>query len=218
MNYLGLHILTHNPSATIIRDDGEIFSIALERINRVKIPLIYSDDLIKYLLDASSLKISDINKIAIDKVVKFDTKKDFINRTKFKFDDNKILCMNHHLAHAYSTFFSSGFEESAVLIVDGAGEWLKYNKIEGIEGTSIYDVNTNEFRLISKSIHPRDKKRGYTRGLSLGKFYSQITKLIGFGKYQEGKLMGLAPYGHELGVKIDYKGLLNLMMKMVRYK
>lgn len=210
MNFLGLHILTHNPSATIIREDGEIYSIALERVNRIKNSTnLYSDKLIEYLLDASELKINEIDKVAIDKVVKFETKKDFLKRTNFKFNEKNIYSINHHLAHAYSTFFSSGFEDCAALTIDGAGEWLKYNDVEGIEGTSIYNVENSLFNLVSKTIHPRNKLKGYTKGLSLGKFYSQISKMVGFDKYQEGKLMGLAPYGHNLDIKIDFSKYIN---------
>ena len=199
MNIIGLHILTHNPSATLINDNGEIFSIALERVNRVKNSTgLYSDDLIKYLLDESNLKIEEIDKFIIDKVVKFDTKKNFLDRTNYKIDESKIISINHHLAHAYSTYYASGFNESAILIVDGAGEWVEQNNKEGIEGSSIYVAKNNEIQLISKSLHYRDKKKGYSNGFSIGKFYSKFSKMIGFESYQEGKLMGLAPFGKKL--------------------
>ena len=61
MNVLGLHVLTHNPSATLITSENKIFSIALERINRIKNSTgLYSDKLISYLLDEANIKISDI--------------------------------------------------------------------------------------------------------------------------------------------------------------
>ena len=79
LNIIGLHILTHNPSATLINANGEIFSIALERVNRIKNSTgLYSDNLIKYLLDEANLKIEEIDKFIIDRVVKFDTKKIFL--------------------------------------------------------------------------------------------------------------------------------------------
>ena len=206
MNIIGLHILTHNPSGTIITSDNKIYSIALERINRKKNSTgLYSDELIKYLLNSTKLKFDEIDYFIIDKVINFDTKQDLIDRSNFNFKNKQIISINHHLAHAYSTYVSSGFNDCAILIVDGAGEWIKEQNREGVEGTSIYNVINDEIKLIAKSLHFRDKKVGYLNGLSLGKFYSKITKMVGFGKYQEGKLMGLAPYykGDDLKLSLN---------------
>ncbi len=92
MNIIGLHILTHNPSATLITNEEKIYCIALERINRIKNSSgLYSDELIQYLLDESNLKIDEIDKFVIDRVVRFDTKKNFLDRTNFIINEKKII-------------------------------------------------------------------------------------------------------------------------------
>ena len=92
----------------------------------------------------------------------------------------KILFPEHHLSHAASTFYPSNFEESAILTIDGVGEWAT---------ASIAYGNKNSIE-IKKELHfPH----------SLGLLYSACTYYAGFrvnsGEY---KLMGLAPYGDPL--------------------
>lgn len=89
----------------------------------------------------------------------------------------KLLFPEHHLSHAASAFYPSGFEEAAILTVDGVGEWTTASVCKG-EGNSITILNEMHF--------PH----------SVGLLYSAFTYFLGFtvnsGEY---KLMGLAPYG-----------------------
>jgi carbamoyltransferase len=90
----------------------------------------------------------------------------------------KLLFTEHHLSHAASAFYPSNFEESAILTLDGVGEWATASICHG-KGKSIE---------ILKELHfPH----------SLGLLYSAFTYWLGFvvnsGEY---KLMGLAPYGN----------------------
>lgn len=84
---------------------------------------------------------------------------------------------NHHLSHAASAFFPSPFSDSAILTMDGIGEWAT---------GSISHGQQNKISLIAEKRFPH----------SLGLLYSAFTKYCGFkvnsGEY---KLMGLAPYG-----------------------
>ena len=90
----------------------------------------------------------------------------------------KLLFPEHHLSHAASAFYPSPFENSAILTVDGAGEWATASICKG-EG--------NQIRILKELKFPH----------SLGLLYSAFTYYLGFrvnsGEY---KLMGLAPYGN----------------------
>ncbi len=89
----------------------------------------------------------------------------------------KIVFVEHHLSHAYQTYFQSSFKESLVLIVDGHGE---ENCISG------YRVNDGVFKKIL----------GYDIPYSLGWFYGGFTAYLGLqANRDEGKMMGLAAYG-----------------------
>ena len=89
----------------------------------------------------------------------------------------KFHFLEHHLAHAASTFFGSRFEEAAILSVDGAGEWATTLFAQGA-GSKI--------RKLGEVYYPH----------SLGNVYSALTQYLGFRPNSgEGKVMGLAPYG-----------------------
>ena len=99
----------------------------------------------------------------------------------FKIDKKKLKLMftEHHLSHAASSFYPSNFNESAILTIDGVGEWT----------TASICIGKNKNIKILKELHfPH----------SVGLLYSAFTYYLGFrvnsGEY---KLMGLAPYGIE---------------------
>jgi len=104
-----------------------------------------------------------------------------------------IEFVTHHLAHAASTYYASGWDEAAILVFDGSGEE---------RSTSFYSGQGREIR-----------DRGHVDlPHSLGWFYAAITAYLGFLPYEEeGFTMGLAPYGRprpEIEEKIA--GLLRL--------
>ena len=85
--------------------------------------------------------------------------------------------VEHHQAHAASSFFVSPFEEAAILSVDGFGDFAS---------TLLAAGRGNRFEVLDRVLFPH----------SLGIFYTAITQWLGFPKYgDEGKVMGLAPYG-----------------------
>ena len=91
--------------------------------------------------------------------------------------EKKIMFSEHHLSHLASAYYPSPFNDSALLSLDGVGEWT----------TSSYGVGEGKNIKILKEIYfPH----------SLGLLYSAFTSYLGFkvnsGEY---KLMGLAPYG-----------------------
>ena len=85
--------------------------------------------------------------------------------------------VEHHQAHVASAFFASPFDDAAILSVDGFGDFASTMLAEG-HGSS--------FRVLERVLFPH----------SLGMFYAAVTQWLGFPKYgDEGKVMGLAPYG-----------------------
>ncbi|MEO0468196.1 MAG: carbamoyltransferase N-terminal domain-containing protein [Bacteroidota bacterium] len=88
-----------------------------------------------------------------------------------------LLFSEHHLSHAASAFYPSGFVEAAILTVDGVGEWAT---------TMIAHGKDRDIHILQQQDFPH----------SLGLLYSAFTQFLGFkvnsGEY---KLMGLAGYG-----------------------
>ena len=85
--------------------------------------------------------------------------------------------VEHHLAHALSAYGYAGFDDSAVVVMDGRGAW---------EATSIWHGHGGKLQHVSTIDWPD----------SLGLFYAQFTGYLGFTpNSDEWKVMGLAPYG-----------------------
>jgi carbamoyltransferase len=85
--------------------------------------------------------------------------------------------VEHHQAHVASAFFVSPFEDAAVLSVDGFGDFCSTMTAVG---------HGNSVRVLDRVLFPH----------SLGIFYAAMTQWLGFPEYgDEGKVMGLAPYG-----------------------
>lgn len=89
----------------------------------------------------------------------------------------KFHNVEHHQAHVASAFFVSPFDEAAILSVDGFGDFAS---------TMLAHGRGSKFEVLDRVLFPH----------SLGIFYTAVTQWLGFPKYgDEGKVMGLAPYG-----------------------
>lgn len=101
------------------------------------------------------------------------------NKSKVKF-----IFPEHHLSHGASAFYSSPYNDAAILTIDGVGEWAT---------ASICKGNGNSIEILKELRFPH----------SVGLLYSAFTYFLGFkvnsGEY---KLMGLAPYGNPDSPKV----------------
>lgn len=190
MKVLGLNGWTergHDGGASLIIDGKLVFSVEEERLIGMRhaydtIP----KESIKASLEYANLTLDDIDKFVfgwnfeniyemIGKkfLSKEEMAKELLGNEKYA---GKLEYVTHHIAHAYSTFTPSGYDEALVFIIDGQGEYM---------GTSLYLANkkTHQMKLL------------YETPISLGYFYAGITKQIGFNGGEEGKTMGLASYG-----------------------
>jgi carbamoyltransferase len=118
---------------------------------------------------------------------------------------SRIHHVEHHRSHLASAFFASPFEESAILSIDGSGDFTTTMTATG-KGNQITVMDSVDF--------PH----------SVGLFYTAFTQLLGFPHYgDEYKVMGLAPYGEPLYVEklkdlliFDENGLFHLNQKYFR--
>ncbi|WP_394909296.1 carbamoyltransferase [uncultured Helicobacter sp.] len=114
-----------------------------------------------------------------------------IKAFKQKVLDN-LYFSEHHISHAASAFYPSPFSESAILVMDGVGEWST---------TTIAKGCGNDITIHQELHFPH----------SLGLLYSAFTYYTGFkvnsGEY---KVMGLAPYGEPKYVKLIKSHLIDI--------
>lgn len=201
MNIIGISAYYHDAACALLQDGNLIFAAEEERFTRVKhdkrIPIhafqsclksggisIAELDCIAYY-ENPTMKISrqlwsmlqDRSRADLSTCIGFDkTQVERDIRTLLGFE-GEIRYYSHHLSHAASSYYFSGFEDAAILIADGVGEWA----------TTSYGYGFgNHIDLFEQVNFPH----------SIGLLYSTITGYLGF-KVNDGeyKVMGLAPYG-----------------------
>ncbi len=116
-------------------------------------------------------------------------------------NETKILPISHHLSHAYSAYYPSGFSNAVVMICDSVGSQGKHftekydiqiENLEKFEVASFYYIEGKEIICLHKQLWDGNKKA--PRGL--GQFYFLLTQCIFPGEGKEGKVMGLAKWGN----------------------
>jgi len=219
MIILGItHPISSTTAAALVRDGEILSSVEEERFMRIKqAPRMFPFNAIEWCIKNSGISYDDVDIIAVgwdgysskkeieyhftehqkDEAVIWSecigVEKIFLNFIKKRFKNSRIVNVRHHIAHAASSCLVSGFEKSLFLTLDGRGEHES-----GIMG--IYE--NGDFQIL----------RRISRYESLGELYSKFTSAIGFrAHFEEGKTMGLAPYGSPIKslidlVKIDKNG------------
>ncbi len=207
MIVLGLSFYYHDSSAALVRDGELVAAAEEERFSRLKHDSGFPKLAIDFVLEQAGVTIHDVDHVVFYEkpFVKFErmllsamatfprsaavfresmqrwvTDKLWIKshmKRELDVPSSKLLFADHHMSHAASSFFTSPFEEAAILTVDGAGEWT----------TSTMSVGRgNKIEILKELRFPH----------SLGLLYSAFTAYCGFeineGEY---KLMGMHPYG-----------------------
>jgi carbamoyltransferase len=189
----------HDAAAALIRGGHLVAAFEEERLNRLKHANCLPIRAIRACLDRGGLSSLDqIDRIAVgvdeewlDRTARVEALSDLTGRKPGNARSRvaaslshladrdlsaKVSFCPHHIAHAWSAFVPSGFEESLVFIADGRGEELSGSVLlaRGRELTTL---------------------RTYSVAKSLGQFYTATIALLGYDRFDEYKVMGLAPYG-----------------------
>ena len=198
------NILSYNCShdaAVCYLKDGKIeWMVEEERVSRKKHdyrPYIALIDSVRKIDDIdlalhTTLHHTDDPELA-DNVLNFTC--DLIQKIKDK--PNFMDCSaEHHLHHAALGFYNSGFEDAAVLVVDGAGAYVDGG---GHEVETIYKASyPHTFDKVHQRAVPWYKGSTLTDyTIGIGFVYAGISEYLGFGTLECGKLMGLSSYGKE---------------------
>jgi len=230
---LGLNTYDHDVSACLLRDGAIAFAIAKERITRAKHASGFYKEVIEYCLEAEGITLDDVDLIVRncyvlpvpemeERLVYFDApgflpefeRGDAAKHPLYLSRQGKVVTISHHLAHAYSAFAASPFDEGVVMIVDGVGSY-RSDVMESFPSTdtatplareseSYYKFSGSRLECLKKVWMEPD--RGFLSDEfynmpGLGALYSRASTYI-FGDWNKcGELMGLAPYGRREQVK-----------------
>jgi carbamoyltransferase len=188
----------HDSAAALVVDGVCVAAIEEERINRKKHCADFPLGAIRYCLSEAGISIGEVDEIAhgfnylpVKKLFTLDPLSARLYREVFSpeallalierdlpgFPRERVHQVGHHLAHAASAYFTSGWERCLVAIIDGMGE---------TESCSVYRAEGGALERIHQ-IPAQD---------SIGVLYSLVTLHLGFDfNSDEYKMMGLAPYG-----------------------
>jgi carbamoyltransferase len=218
MRVLGFSV-GHDKGAVIIENGKVVVGITQERLSRIKhdgghqggiIPI----DSINYCLNYLEITYKDIDLYVYSTTEEIDNIDTQFNNLFPRLNKSILKFLPHHLAHAYSVFFSSGLEEAAVIVADASGSIITFkNKthlwydpkeynletdFDWTEGISIYHFNRNEYKEVYKKWIKYPVPIDTNEDVSLGTMYSTGSRQLVFssvsGSWPAGKLMGLASY------------------------
>lgn len=220
----------HNGATCLLKDGELVFYVEEERLSRKKYdggPLAgmlkikeYTDK-IDYLVVAHTTSLEHAGKVDFtgdDMYTGWARKLGLIDQKCDVREHPQVidLGMIHHEIHAACTFYNSGFESAAVLVVDGAGTFIPLGDTTGWELETIFSANypakfTTKYKHIGvrgpqtsyEKIQVPHANRGheelhdviFTDHPGITKCYEAMTDYCGFGFIEAGKAMGLAPYG-----------------------
>jgi carbamoyltransferase len=198
MNVVGISAFSHESACCLLRDGRLIAAAEEERFSRVKHDPRLPVGAFRYCLSAGGIGPHQIDCLAyyespVEKLARqlwagvpaaapgglpwLDPRRPERALREGLGYDGPLRIYPHHASHAASAFLYSGFEEAAILTVDGVGEWATTTYGRG-QGSRLDAFEQVDF--------PH----------SLGLLYSTLTSYLGFrvndGEY---KVMGLAPYG-----------------------
>lgn len=201
----------HNGSVCLIEDGKIIYYVEEERLSRMK----YDGNPFKAALLA--LQNHKVDIIVLGGTAKESypnvtwTGESMFHAFARKFNkDIKVVDLtgHHHLGHAASTFYNSGFDEAACVVVDGCGSIkgarIGTNHHNGFEVETIYKMSyPGEAEVIYQSIadvsgNPVHSDTATVKAgpaVPITKAYEAVTHFLGWHFIEAGKTMGLAPYG-----------------------
>ncbi|RZN32702.1 carbamoyltransferase C-terminal domain-containing protein [Bradyrhizobium sp. Leo121] len=230
---LGLNTYDHDVSACLLRDGAIAFAIAKERITREKHASGFYKEAIDYCLKAEGITLDDVDLVVSNCYIlpvpeleerliyqdmagflPYPERQEASKHPLFRSTSGKVVSLSHHLAHAYSAFAVSPFDEGVVMVVDGVGNYQsdvmeQYPNADAAsplarESESYYRFEGEKLECLKKVF--MEPSRGmlsdeFYNMPGLGALYSRVSSYV-FGDWNKcGELMGLAPYGRREQVK-----------------
>lgn len=216
----------HDKGAAIIRDGKVIVAITQERITRIKNDGAYQGGVvpfesIMYCLSNANVTVDDLDLIVYSSTEIHDDVYEQLNKI-MSVPQKKLIHIPHHLAHAYSSYYSSGIldplDTGAVIVADASGSILNHvnktkdwypEEYQGIldsgedlcEGISIYHFSPKGHKEVYKKWVKYPPDIDTDECTSVGTMYSdgsiQLIYEPRTGTWPAGKLMGLASYAEQ---------------------
>jgi predicted NodU family carbamoyl transferase len=206
--------LFHDSAAALVVDGTVVAAVEEERLNRLKHSNLFPASAAKACLEIAGVRAEDVDEVAFffgedyaDIEVGYEYLKfgdvpalparelliirlaESIGR---EFRPEDVHFTKHHQAHAFGSFSDSGFDDALSVVIDGNGE---------AESVSVFQCRGTRLELL----------RSYPTRDSLGHLYLSILPFLGFRRFDEYKVMGLAPYGDQLVYRDKFRAHYELL-------
>lgn len=210
--------LSHNGAACLLRDGRIVVAIEKERLTRIKNDGGNDTAAIRYCLDAAGIGFAEVDLLVQNaNFGRFAYGNDWYRGPRDLPPELPVVTISHHLAHAWSAYALSPFDEAAILIVDGCGNAFEdCMDIDGailperpsgdmaslwFEKDSFYTAAAATLTPVYKDFSPLARRacdypmHSRTTRHSIGGVYQGGSEYVFPDTADLGKLMGLAPYG-----------------------
>ena len=221
VNILGINSVYHESAAALLVDGALVAAVEEERFNRIKHgkssdfdnPHQFPERAIRFCLSHAGLAAGDIDHVAYSFNPELRRKQYRAEWWDPRLEETFRLRLGqvrgvaeellgrplrqrfhfvpHHMAHAASAYFPSGFDRAAILTIDGIGE---------IAGTSLAKAVGARIQPVETFDYPH----------SLGFLWEVISSHLGFSHYDASKVMGLAAYGNPEAFRREFRSALRV--------
>jgi predicted NodU family carbamoyl transferase len=190
--------LFHDSAAALVVDGTVVAAVEEERLNRLKHSNLFPAAAVVRCLEIAGLTAQDVDEVAFffgEDYANLEIGHEYLKvadlpalparellivrlaeATGREFRPQDVHFVEHHRAHAFGSFSDSGFEQALSVVVDGNGE---------TQSLSVFRGDARGLELL----------RSYPARDSLGHLYLALLPFLGFRRFDEYKVMGLAPYG-----------------------
>ncbi len=209
----------HNASVCLIKDGEILFHIDNERLSNIKYdwyPFLALSKIKDYVDHVDVVAIAGVGPLVPGEYFEdTDIYTTFIRRLGKTFFNNNIkvynYSMEHHLTHAASSFYSSGFSESLCIVKDGMGSEVYLDSPifqKGTFGRQIMSVFSSSYPDNFTKLYEEVAVSFDTKPITVGKTtvvnnygealaFEDTAKTFGFHGLDAGKVMGMSSYGKE---------------------
>ena len=225
---LGINAYDHDVSACLLRDGEIVVAISKERLTRYKHDTGFYAGVIDYCLDVAGIALDDVQLVVrnsyimpvnkLEQRLAYTDRRSYLTKAErrvarkhplYLSNSDRVFDLSHHLAHAYSAFAVSPFEEGVIMVVDGVGNY-RADVLEPIppedhdapalarESESYYRFRGSEIETLKKvwmDPTPGLLSDEFFMMPGLGALYSRVSRYV-FGNWNRcGEVMGLSAYG-----------------------
>jgi len=208
---------SHNGAACLLKGQKIFVAVQEERLTRVKRQWIYGATrslAAEYCLNFAGIRADDLSAVALSVTGSAADPEHDLKRNPLLSGNRKKIrtfVVPHHYAHALSAYATSGFAESAILVIDGVGspaadmfeaerKAFTHKSEYGSEIISLYFgsgtlLTPLEKHVVDYGAWLTKRETGMPWFASLGGMYSAVAEQIFGNAMEAGKVMGLAPFG-----------------------